>query len=277
MDSNAAIYPSPETRDRAVLVQNISHAATGAAIDDFFSFCGTIESKKIRTMPPKSSGANPTLEAVVIFTDEGARRTALMMNDSIIVDQPVAISAVPATYDFNAAVEDTSAGQGGLFGGFGGFFAGVSSTLSTEYKKAAQMLDQATETGVLKAAKDQVVAVQQKTMEIANEIDDRYHVKNTILNAAENGKQQATFVANTVATQTRNVATTVDESLHISEKTTMLADKAMENETVKTGYRTITDGFQSLMNQAGLQNNPAPASNAAGAQQTDQSSAAPVS
>lgn len=283
--ASSEVYPPPESRGRAVLVQNITHVATGSAIDDFFSFCGTIESKKIRTEPPTTPNGHPTLEAVVIFADEGARRTALMMNDSIIVDQPVTISAIPDGYDFNdASARDRAASSSpfgapaGLFGSIGGLFADVSSAVATECKKAAQMLDNATETGVLKTAKDQVAAAQQKTRDFAADIDDKYHVKNTILNVAENSKAQATAVASVVAEQTRNVASQVDGTLHISEKTGMLAEKAMENETVNYGYRTITNGFQSLLAQTGLQQEePSAPSNGTAPQQPPPTSNAPVS
>lgn len=279
MAATEGVYPSPEARGRAVLVQNISPSATAAAIDDFFSFCGTMESKKLRTIPPGSFGGTPTLEAVVVFTDESARRTALMMNDSIVVDKPVSIVAVPAGFDFNVPVEAAAPAGAGLFG----FLSEVAATVGTECKKAVSALDEATETGVLKAAKEQVVAVQQKAGQIANDIDDRYHVKNTILNVAENGKAQASMVAGAVATQTRSVATSVDQSLHLSEKTGILANQVAENETVKTAQRTISDGFQTLLSTAGLSEEatgtepPAAAPAPETAQPASQSAAPPVS
>lgn len=244
-------YPPAEARGRAVLVQNITHAATGASIDDFFSFCGAIESKRLRAVQPTRGAAHPTLEAVVVFADDAARNTALMMNDSIIVDQPVSIVAVPPGYNFNAVVAAprANAGAGGMLGDLGGFFSSFSSTVATECKRAAQMLDSATETGVLRQAKDGVNGMQQRTLAFASDIDDRYHVRNTLLNAAESSKS----IATNLVEQTRTAAKSVDESLHITEKTNELTTKAMENETVRSAHRSITTGFQTLLSQTGIQ------------------------
>lgn len=254
------VYPPAAARGRSVLVRNISHAATGAAIDDFFSFCGAIESKQVRTVPPHGGGGNPTLEAVVVFADEAARHTALMMNDSVIVDQPVTIVAVPTGYDFNS--DSASSGGGvamapsaaGLMGELGGFFSSFTSSVSEEWKKATRAIDVATESGVLRQAKDGAREFQARTMELASELDDRYHVRNTLLNAAETTKS----TANVLIEQTRNVATQVDSQYHISEKTTQFADKAMENPTVRNAQRSIA----SLLSQVGLEadgDEPAPA------------------
>lgn len=255
MDAPAEAYPSEAARSRAVLVQNITHAATGASIDDFFSFCGTIESKRVRALPPPNGQAHPTLEAVVVFADEAARNTALMMNDSIIVDQPVSIIAIPPGYNFNIVVAPMTSGgvaDGGMLGDIGGFFASFSSTVASECKKAAQMLDDATETGVLHSAKVGVAGMQKRTIEMASDLDDKYHVKNTLLNAAESSRS----IASALVEQTRSAAKTVDQSLHISQTTNEIAGKAMENETVRSAHRTITTGFQSLLNSAGIEPPP---------------------
>lgn len=247
------VYPPADAYNRAVLVRNITAAATGAAIDDFFSFCGAIESKKVRTIPPARGASAPSLEAVVIFADDAARNTALMMNDSIIVDQPVTIVSIPSGYNFNASVSSPRAGNDGtgdangnnMLGDIGGFFSAFTSTVSSEWSKAAGAIDRATETGVLRTAKDSMRDAQARTMEIASEIDDRYHVKNTLLNAAEAGKS----TANALVEQTRSIASQVDSTYHISEKTT----EVLENPAVKNAQRSITTGFQAVLQTAGLE------------------------
>lgn len=256
-----ASFPPPEAKARAVLVTNISHLATPDAVADFFSFCGPIEAQKLRVVRPAAAGADATFEAVVIFADEASRRTAIMMNDSSIVDQPVAIKAVPEGYVFapdddlgpagHAAASAPVPAAGGW--GFGGFFADVGTVVAAEYQKASQMIDSATDTGVLKTAKDQVAMAGRKTKEMAVDFDDKYHVRNTLLNAADVGKAQANAVASAVAEQTKTVAERVDGTLHISEKTGMIAEKALENQTVQSGYLAFTGGLHSLMAQTGLQ------------------------
>ena len=246
-------YPSEEARNRAVLVRNITHAATGTAIDDFFSFCGAIESKRVRTVAPVGGAAHPTLEAVVVFADDAARNTALMMNDSIIVDQPVTIVAVPHHYDFNATVAPPEVPRNtsnGIMGDLGGFFSAFTSTMN----QAVRVMDEATNTGMLREAKDGMRSLHIKTMEVASEIDDRYHVKNTLLNAAEAGKTTAASLIQ----QTKSVASQVDNQYQISSKTSQTIDKALENPTVKNAQRSIKSGFDSILHTAGIDNSPNP-------------------
>lgn len=275
MSTMGAPYPSPEERSRAVLVQNISHVATSAAIEEFFSFCGPVVDHRLRTVPPSKAGGDPTLEAVVIFADDRVCEDALVMNESSIVDQPVSITRVPQDYDFNKPMPDgppTAAAQPqGMFGGFSAFgdlFAGVGSAVASEVGKAGKMLDSATESGVLKQAKDQVALATQRTRDFAVDLDDKWHVRNNILNAAEVGKAKASEVANVVATQTTSMATEVDNRLHITENTGKLAEKAREVPAVNQGVAAITGGFQTLMAQTGLaqpEHSNAPTTPAAGA------------
>ena len=246
-------YPSEDARNRAVLVRNITHAATGTAIDDFFSFCGAIESKRVRTVAPAAGAAHPTLEAVVVFADDAARNTALMMNDSIIVDQPVTIVAIPHHYDFNASIAPPAVPRNtgnGLFGDLGGLFNAFTSTMN----QAVRVMDEATNTGMLREAKDGMRSLHIKTMEVASEIDDRYHVKNTLLNAAEAGKTTAASLIQ----QTKTVASQVDNQYQISSKTSQTIDKALENPTVKSAHRSIKSGFDSILHSAGIDNSPNP-------------------
>lgn len=259
MSTMAATYPSSEERSRAVLVRNISHIATSAAIEEFFSFCGPVVDHRLRTVPPTKTGGDPTLEAVVIFADDRVCEDALVMNESSIVDQPVSITRVPDDYDFNKPLPDgitTSAPQRqGLFGGFSAFgdlFAGVGSAVASEVGKAGKMFDSATETGVLKQAKDNVALATQRTRDFAVDLDDKWHVRNNILNAAEVGKAKASEVASAVANQTTAIATEVDSRLQISENTGKLAEKAREVPAVNQGVAAITGGFHTLMAQTGL-------------------------
>lgn len=185
------------------------------------------------------------------------------MSESSIEDQPVIITPVPDNFDFNRAPNPPPVSNqsvlGGGFSAFGDLFSGVGSAVAAEMQKATKMIDNATETGVLKTAKDQMALAGQKTREFAVDLDDKWHVRNSLLNAAETGKAQATAVASAVANQTKNVAQQVDSTLQISEKTGQLAERARENETVNSGFRAFTGGIQNLMVQTGLSGSNAPA------------------
>lgn len=260
--SSSSPYPPPEARSRAVLVRNISRVATSAAIEEFFSFCGPVTSHRLRVVPPTISGGEPTLEAVVIFADERVCADALVMDSSSIVDQPVKITRVPPDFDFEAPPEESTQSQqqeGFLSGGFSAFsdlFAGVGTAVAAEVDKAGKILDKATDTGVLKAAKEQVAFASQKTRDVAIDFDDKWHVRNNILNAAEVGKAKATEVATVFAQQTKNVAGQVDNRLHISENTGKLAERARENQTVNSGFTAVASGWQTLLAQTGLGGQP---------------------
>lgn len=188
------------------------------------------------------------------------------MDSSSIVDQPVRITRVPPDFDFEASPEPSAQRPqddgffSGGFSAFGDLFAGVGTAVVAEVDKAGKILDKATDTGVLKAAKEQMALASQKTRNFAVDLDDKWHVRNNILNAAEVGKAKATEVATVVSTQTKSVADQVDNRLHISEKTSKLAGRARENPTVNSGFTAFTDGWQSLLAQTGLAGQP-PAAN----------------
>lgn len=254
--SSSSPYPPPEARSRSILVRNISPKATSTAITEFFSFCGPVTSHRIRAVAPTASSATPTLEAVIIFADETVCADALVMDKSSIVDQPVRITRVPTDFDFSIApdvhVIQQDSGMWGGFGAFGDLFAGVGSAVADEMGKASKMLDQATESGWVKSAKEGVVGMGKKTRELAEEVDDKWHVTNNLLNAAEVGKMKASQVATAVATQTKNVATEMDTRLHITENTGKLAQRAREVPAVNSGLMAMAGGWQSLLAQTGL-------------------------
>lgn len=262
--AESTAYPPPDAVDRAVLVTNISPAATSAAIEDFFSFCGAIQSHKLRTIPA-SNGKHQMQEAVVIFVESRACSDALVMDKSSILDHPVSIAPIPESYDFNRAPLAPSQEQNlfqSSFAAFGDLFAGVGTAVATEMDKAGKMLNSATDAGVLKSAKNQVALATQKTKEFAADVDGKWNVTNNIANVAATSRDRATQVASVVATQTMNAAQQVDRSLHISENTGKLAEKARENQAVNNGILAFTGGVQQLLAQTGLgdangQNNPA--------------------
>ncbi|KAI0564817.1 RNA recognition motif [Gracilaria domingensis] len=246
-------FPPPEALPRAVLVRNISPLATQAAIEDFFSFVCPIEKLRLRSVR-SANGKDSSQEAVVVFTESRAKADAIVMDKSTIVDQPVTISAVPEDYDFNALPELNPEPNGFLngFSGIGNLFNGVTSAVATEMQKAGKLIDDATETGVLKSAKDQVAVASQRTRDFAADIDGKWQVTSNVRNFAESSKANAALVANTVASQTKNVAQQVDSSLHLSEQTGKLAESARQNPTLNNSFVALRGGFMNLISQTGL-------------------------
>lgn len=178
------------------------------------------------------------------------------MDSSTIDDKPVSITPVPPNFDFNSQPAHQPMQNNNFFAtgmaAFGDLFSGVGTVVAAEMDKAGKIIDSATDTGVLKTAKDQVGMAAQRTREIATDIDDKWHVRDNIINVAETGKSHATSVASVVANQTKQVAEQMDKSLHISENTGKLAEKARGNPTVNGGISAITGGFATLMAQTGL-------------------------
>lgn len=260
-DSSTAseVFPPPDALPRAVLVDNISPHASAATLEDFFSFCGSIEAHRLRKV-------GSTQQAVVIFSDERARENALVMNHSSIIDTQVAITIVPDDFNFNADPNSQSGRTGngagqqqfGLFGSglaaFGDLFQGVGGAVAAEVEKASKAWDSATDSGVLKSAKDQMALVRKRTTDLATELDNKWQVRENVKNVATVSKERATAVASVVASSTTNIASQVDRSLHISQNTSMLAERVKENPAVGSGVRAVQGGFQTLLAQTGLQN-----------------------
>lgn len=245
------MFPPPEARPRAVLVDNISPLATPDALADFFSFCGTIEEHRLRQV-------GGLQQAVVIFSDERARENALVMNQSSIVDTEVTITTIPDSFNFYDDPTTTAAGvqqgQGfGLFGaslpGFGDFFQGA----AAQVERASNALSQATDSGVLKSAKSQMGLVRKRTMDFANDLDSKWQVRENVKNVAEASTKHATAVASAVASSTSTLASQVDQNLQISQNTNMIAQRARQNQAVDSGIRAVQAGFNNLLAQTGLQ------------------------
>lgn len=265
-------FPSVAALPRAVLVREISPMATKAAIEDCFSFCGPIEELRLRKLPAQA-GARPTQQAILVFADELARADALKMDQSLIADAPVSILPVPDHFNFDADPVTSSAVAGlpaqplALFGSgmsaFGDLFTGVGNAVAAEVSRASVAIDRATESGVLKSAKDQVTLAHRRTRDLAADIDSKWQVTNNVLNAAEAGRSGATAVASAVAKQTAEIASTVDNTLHITENTDRLTQTARSNPTVNSSFEAFTGGFNSLLAQTGLRanGNSAPANN----------------
>lgn len=247
--------PPADAIPRSVLVRNISPLASSAVVEEFFSFCGPIEACHIRKLSPTSASAQQKQQAVLVFSEPRARDNALDMNNSKIVDTNVSITAIPDGFDFyDDPPQKPAAGLfGSGFSAFGDLFSGVGSAVAAEVEKASKVIDNATDSGVLKTAKTQMALARQRTQEFASDIDSKYQVSQNVKSAAVVSKTRATAVASAVGTSAATFASQVDSTLHISENTGKLAEKARENPAVNNGIRAVSDRFQTLLSHTGLQ------------------------
>jgi hypothetical protein len=241
-------FPSATDRPRAVLVRKIPAGATEDLIDDFFSFCGVISAKQLSAVP----GMPPTLEAVVVFEDEPSRRTALLMNQSSILDAPVDIAPIPDGYvspAHSASLADAApapatapaAGGWGMFGGLMGGFSEIQQTLAAEYAKAL-------ETDVVKAAVDQAALARRATVDMMQSVDDQFHVGQRAGEMATSTRNVAALVAQ----QSKAVASHVDNTFHIGEGARFVQSKVGENRAMAEGLQTVRDGFENFIETTGL-------------------------
>lgn len=234
---------SPEARARAVLVRGIPPTADEAALDEFFSFCGAIESKSLTPVPPSSASGAPSLEAVVVFEDDASRRTAVLMSESTILDVPVTITGLPEGYSGPREATPAPAGIGGLFAsvGLGDVFGALSGEMEKAGAQAGALLGAAGESDVVRNAREGAAAAAAKSAELVRGFDAEYKVG-----------ARAGAVAGAVGERTRGVFGEIDERLHVVDAVKGLKEKAMENDTVSSGIEGIKSGFDSLLTQTGL-------------------------
>lgn len=84
-----AAAPAPaEAGARTIFVKNISESATTKTLVDFFSFCGVIEHIKLH--PIVSEEDRSQVAEITFETTDGAN-TALLLDNSLILDRPIKI------------------------------------------------------------------------------------------------------------------------------------------------------------------------------------------
>jgi len=72
-----------------VCVTNISHEASEKTVTDFFGFCGAISSI---TLLKLGGGTKPTQEALIEFKNANAAKTAILLNNALILNVPITVT-----------------------------------------------------------------------------------------------------------------------------------------------------------------------------------------
>ena len=95
---------------RTVIVKNISEAATTKTLVDFFSFCGAIEHIKLRPLEDEEK----TQIAEITFETVDGANTALLLDNSLILDRPIKIAiSSPQAPPAGGSNSDTAAAANG--------------------------------------------------------------------------------------------------------------------------------------------------------------------
>eukprot|EP00188_Purpureofilum_apyrenoidigerum_P005162 Plantae.Rhodophyta-Purpureofilum_apyrenoidigerum.ctg64442.p1 GENE.Plantae.Rhodophyta-Purpureofilum_apyrenoidigerum.ctg64442~~Plantae.Rhodophyta-Purpureofilum_apyrenoidigerum.ctg64442.p1 ORF type:complete len:413 (+),score=104.28 Plantae.Rhodophyta-Purpureofilum_apyrenoidigerum.ctg64442:102-1340(+) len=293
---------SEDDLSRAVLVRNLPAAASESALEDFFSFCGDVETQFMFL---------DRQEAVVVFRDTDVQQSALLMNGGKLLDVPVQISAMPEGYTAEeggeiGADEDDTGADGSVpvvdsedilgdlplrsktvpasGGSNRSWFSSMKQTLlevQQEYKEVAKEIsdeygvavrefnenvkstfDDVKLADTLAKAKSTAAESASATRARMAELDAKYDVSHSVSEAAQKGKHQAANISrqiddklgvSTAAVKVANVskglAREVDENYQLSERSRQLASKALDNDTIREGIRSISLSWSSFTSQ----------------------------
>ncbi|KAA8491332.1 Binding partner of ACD11 1 [Porphyridium purpureum] len=106
LDTDTGPFPPPGQAARAVRATNLSPMCTKHDVDAFFSFCGKISAirlRKARAPAQVDEEGHPLLEAIVLFENDAAQQTAVLLNGSAILDRDVCIETAPENWNADGA------------------------------------------------------------------------------------------------------------------------------------------------------------------------------
>eukprot|EP00727_Mastigamoeba_balamuthi_P006019 m51a1_g2036 hypothetical protein (356) ;mRNA; f:1339168-1340916 len=213
----------------AVFVSNISPSAQEKTVTDFFSFCGEIKELTLR------STADGGKEAIVAFETEAAAKTAMLLNNAIIVDRPIAIRPLTAA-DVSAptgATETRVAGSEIEQKQFGGVpdsqrsaTSVVASMIASGYVLGEDMRKKALEYDEKLRITEQIRQSAEAVKAKAAEIDSTMHITSTF-------SAGMSWLASTVTSvdQTLGITSTiknVDQTLGISTRASAMSEQIIE-------------------------------------------------
>jgi len=229
-----------EASTATVRVTNISPSASQKTGNDFFSFCGKIS----RLSLSPTVGGDGSLESVVLFESESAAKTALLLTNAMIVDKSIKVEPLPtskASPPATAHIVDIANKSFDVQDSERSKTSVVASLLAAGYGVGSDTLSKAKEDDdkhmVTQSLKAGVAQVQAK----AQEIDAQYHISENV---------------SAVAKQVTSTVVAVDQSLGISKTVTaavtsaknatvaagtVVASKAMANETIATSVKKVQD------------------------------------
>eukprot|EP01080_Neovahlkampfia_damariscottae_P001392 gene1392-12012_t len=246
--STGLINLTEKQQKKAIYVTNISSKATIKHISEFFSYCGAVE-KVVQDYDPTSPDPqNPKQFAVVIFEEDQAFATALLLGSSEIEDSkinvhPYSSIVLNSLKEKNHLDEDTNLTNGQRSSSSVvttlialGYIQGEN--LMTEVKNKAQQMDESMNLS------EKVSSAFHYSVESCKQFDESYKFSETL-----------SGLGNQAMETTQNVYKNIDETLGLGDKAksvkdyttntaTNISNTAMEYEPVKTSV----DFFSNLTN-----------------------------
>eukprot|EP00761_Pharyngomonas_kirbyi_P011359 gb/GECH01011384.1/.p1 GENE.gb/GECH01011384.1/~~gb/GECH01011384.1/.p1 ORF type:complete len:321 (+),score=85.51 gb/GECH01011384.1/:1-963(+) len=219
---------------RAVYVSNISGSTSEKEVQDFFSFCGGLE-RVVQAEDPVASGEGKQF-AVVVFEEEAAASTALLLSNAVIGDVPIAVqpygNSMPQPAPHPSSQEATSNN-------------GKTATAVVASLAAAGYL---TGEGVLAEMKNKAHQYDSK-LNISNKARYAFEVSAKACRDIDRDFQISTTLAY-LKDQTLAGARSLDNQYQLSAYASSAAttageyaSKAMENETVKASMGWLSEQY----------------------------------
>jgi len=216
-------------------VTNISPSADEKTVANFFSFCGTILSLRLKTFPQEADKGS---EAIVVFETEAAAKTALLLTNAVIADRP--ISVVP----YGVAEQ-----QGFTLATPGSYHSEIHGQ-DVPNKQGLPPAEQRSKTSVIASLLAAGFTLGEDAIIKARQIDEQNQISSKVVAAAEVAKDkilqidQQYQISSTIGNVVQNVtakAKEVDASYHVSEN----VQNVMKNVT-----DTVEVGVQALQKKA---------------------------
>jgi len=225
---------------RGVLVKNISPAADAKMINDFFAFCGKIESLSLQAA---EGGAQ---ESVVVFETESAAKTALLLTNAVIVDRSITVEPLPDAHAAPPAAAQMSAAdiQQKPFAvdyAQRSKTSVIASLIAAGYSVGTDTLSKAKEYDEKHMITLQLKAGAENIKAKAKEIDETYKISETVQAGVNKVSDTAKAVDQRFAiSSTANAAITTVTST-ASAGAQVVAAKAMSNPTVANAVQKVQE------------------------------------
>eukprot|EP00698_Gefionella_okellyi_P005091 TRINITY_DN14677_c0_g1_i1.p1 TRINITY_DN14677_c0_g1~~TRINITY_DN14677_c0_g1_i1.p1 ORF type:complete len:316 (-),score=84.53 TRINITY_DN14677_c0_g1_i1:1043-1990(-) len=244
-----------DANDRTVIVTNVSSKATEQMLSQFFSFCGKVESITLQTDIQSPSGEQ---RAIIVFSQASEAATALLLTGATIADRALMISA----YTGESIAVHLSAPTGEGAGLYPSFPAAPQDGPTLQQAGAAQPASDSP-TSTDRKPSTVIASLLAAGYRLADEAATKaklFDAEHLNLQAKARGVKQdvETKAAelhivdklNSIKVGVESRVQAVDNQLHITQRATAVAtavekkaielkEKALENETVRSGYNWL--------------------------------------
>jgi hypothetical protein len=242
---NAGLHVlTPSQQSRAVIVYDLSDDISIKQLSEFFGYCGGVEKIIL------NKNQNEQLFAVVIFEDENAYSTAILLNKAILNDLPITVLSysdfVRKSNGINKTTPITFSSQSSYLEYLQNkksAYEKAISLISMGYVTSQQALSDLTKK--VKELDDQTLAVRQQIAEKSQPI------VSTTKSTLESTSQKIQPVLGAAKEKTAQITSPVlnitkEKAIGLKEK--INSSQVWENETVKQGLAVTTAAKEGLVN-----------------------------